>query len=170
MPDYHPAEDYLFFGEAPIRTLMRGGVPYLSLDDVCEIDGFGPNAIEAVAAPEFPPHGIWLCWEVADDGTLDDTIMLSPVGVWYFTHLAASEAHQQFASWVRKEAIRLCPAADPADPAMFLRVQDDGGMPPLPSRYSGRLAEWWHLKRSDEYVLWSLRNQRLRHRGPIWKI
>ena len=148
-------EDTLYFKGHPIRILLVEGVPWFALPDLCDALGYWPSAMAAVDGSDFPACAKDVCDEEPDDtipGQPAEVVILSPVGVWWFTELTNATRGQAIASWAKRETTRLCPHAQPGDPAVFLRLLPDGSLPPYPCKYSGRKGEWINLKESDKYV------------------
>lgn len=148
----HPDEQTLTFKDHPIRIVMQDGVPWFSLNDICLAMNRNHYAAEQAYGRNFPEHARRTCSEETEEGELQDATLLSPVGVWLFTHLIDAAKFQQLAAWARKEAKRLCPNPRENDPSMFLTLTPDGELPPYPMKYSGRKAEWLALRGSAEYA------------------
>lgn len=156
MPDF-PAQDgppdYLLFEGNPIHILMHQGVPWFASDDLCAAMNRNAYALEYVNGPRFPDFARVTVPEYDDEGQeIGKVPFLSPVGVWYFAHDTDPTQFQKLSAWAKRESLALCPDADPKDPAMFLTLLPSGELPPCPKRYSGRGAEWWALKDSNEYL------------------
>jgi hypothetical protein len=144
-PEEH--DMFLTFKEQPIRIVMREGIPLFALPDICE--AFGLGVARASTVRLLPEHAKDTYSAATDDG-LEDIVMLTPFGVWLYGHLDDPGRSQAGAAWVRRESLRLCPDADPGNPAMFITLEPDGSLPPRPMKYSGRRAEWDALRDSNE--------------------
>ncbi len=147
----HPTDETLTFKNTPIRIAMIGKVPWFCASDIAEAMGWGPIQLAKLDDPKFPAFAKTTCSEEADD-RLQETVMLSGVGVWYLTDLINPAKGQALANWARRESVNLCPEPAENDPAMFLTLLPRGGLPPRPWPYSGRRAEWEALRWSDEYI------------------
>lgn len=142
----------LQFKDHPVRIVMIDGVPYFSLEDICEAAGWSLSVCDRLHSKlySFPDHTKRPCYEETEDG-LRDTTVLSPVGVWRFTVSVDSYRGAGVAAWAKRESFRLCPNPRPKDPAMFLTLGKGGELPIKPTKYSGRRSEWFDLRDSEEY-------------------
>ncbi|WP_294390190.1 hypothetical protein [uncultured Sphingomonas sp.] len=135
----------------PISYTMLDGVPWFYLNDLLPAMNLNEHAIADVQGPSFPAHAKQTVEKVTEDGS-ETSIILSPVGVWFFGQLRYADRQQGISAWARREAKRLCPTPRPGDPAMFLTLNADKTLPPRPWRYSGWLSEWRDLKDKGEYL------------------
>jgi hypothetical protein len=148
--------DTLKFFRRSIRILPVRGIPWFALPDLCDVLGYDRQAMALVNDPRFPVAARLTSTELPDDdvpGEPEDVIMVSPVGVWWWTHLTDPLKGQQLAAWAKKQALRLAPEAALTDPAVYLQLQQDGSLPPYPSRYSGRKSEWIGLRERHGYLV-----------------
>ncbi|HEX7820949.1 MAG TPA: hypothetical protein VF463_10060 [Sphingobium sp.] len=133
----HPADQMVSFDNIPVRIVMQGAVPFFALADLCEALGLPPGSATAADNPDFPSHAKRTCWEEADDGSMQDATILSPVGVWWLTQFTGPHRGQKLAAWARREAKRIYPDPTPGDPAMFITLTADRKLPPMPYKFSG---------------------------------
>lgn len=141
-----------------IRFLPILGIPWFALPDCLDALGYPHFVGDVVFGPDFPVHARGVGDEAPDPDVPGDpmeVVLLSPVGVWYLTHLTEPCRNQGLAAWARRQAESLCPDASRNDPAMFLTVQPDGLLPPYPSRYSGRKQQWTELKEANPCLDWA---------------
>lgn len=150
------SEELDFKGRS-IRAVKEGGTLWFAAPDlayalgyndiplkVAETSGAIPDCCRStgleVPSPDIP-------------GEPDEAVvLLSPVGVWYWTHATNAERGQALAAWTKREAARLVPEAAKDDPRTFLTLGLDAELPPYPMKYSGRKSEWLAL--SDQRVEW----------------
>lgn len=145
------SEELRYKGKYPIRTVKADGTLWFAAPDLVYALGFSGEALRIAAeSPAIPDYCRSSAYErPAPDisGPPDDAVvLLSPVGVWYWTVATNAPRGQNLASWTRRETARLVPEASKDDPATFLALGPDGEMPPYPMRYSGRKREWIALK------------------------
>jgi hypothetical protein len=144
-----------------IRALMVNSVPWYSLSDILVACNLKDCAAERVHKASFPPFGKMLAGEADDPaipGEGSDTVLLSPVGVFYWASEVDACRLSGVTAWARRTARGLCPKQAPRDPAMFLTLTKDADgwtyIPPgTPPRYSGWMAEYEDLKWGD-YPAW----------------
>lgn len=149
----------LRYKDSPIRALMVNGVPWFALPDLIDAMAYHPQRAAALCDEKpFPPYAKLTAMEEEDpdiDGEPQDVTLLSPIGVFYWTHSADKYKAAPLAAWARREAQRLCPAPTEGDPAMFLQsiphYRSGWDLPPRPAKYSGRLAEWCNLRDSGSW-------------------
>ncbi|OYY78969.1 MAG: hypothetical protein B7Y43_03585 [Sphingomonas sp. 28-62-20] len=143
----------LLFGDKPIAsiTFEDGGVPYFSLLDLQEALGWPTSSTDLVNTPSLPAHCKRIALEYGPEG-VTDAIVLSPTGVFYWTNLYDAGKGQQITAWVKRQARQLCPNARPDNPAMFLQIDSDRRLPPVPLKFSGWRGEWNDLRYSDAYL------------------
>lgn len=134
----------------PVRIVIIEGVLCFALEDICEAAGWNTVVCSRVYSSQFPAHGKLDCYEETAHG-LQNTTVLTPVGVWLFTEEVDRYRGSSISAWAKREAGRLCPNADSKNPAMFLTLGEFGDLPPVPTRYSGRRGEWNVLRYSDEH-------------------
>lgn len=132
--------------EQPVRACMSEGSLWFSARDVCHVMKLDYE----VAMPHF-------------DATAPDTdiaafefdkspeLVLSPIGVYNLCCKNESVLTVKVAAWARRQAKQLLPDADPADPRLFLTLDAEGGRPPYPNRFTGRLEEWKELLYHPKY-------------------
>lgn len=139
-----------------MRYLPVDGVPWFALRDLWEAAGFPENALSSVESPDFPSFAKLMATEAPDPGIPgepEDVVMLSPVGVWYWSHLFDPGRGQAIAAWAKREAAVLNPRCPQGNPHMFLALLEGGDMPPYPLKYSGRKSEWIDLNDGRMFVL-----------------
>lgn len=161
---YGPSEIQHFKG-SPIRTLLVNNIPWFALPDLCDALGYSGFAAHRLNSPSFPAHAKMVCDEEPDPdvpGEPQEVTIVSPVGVWWWTHLTDPARGQSLAAWAKREALRVNPTADPSDPFVFLTLQHDGSLPPYPLKFSGRKSEWIALK--EVHMLTGARRYELRGR------
>jgi len=141
------AADFVTFKDKPVRFVIINGVPWFSLEDSCDAIGRNFDLLARQVVAVLPAYAWRECTELAAEGTRD-SILISPVGAWMLTELAACWRTQDFAAWACRESRNLCPNPAPFDPAMFLTLLPSGFLPPKPLKYTGRLAEWKRLKQA----------------------
>lgn len=162
----------LDFKGRSVRYLKVNGSPWFALGDLQEAVGFGREALEVVNRRDFPSFAKHIAMEAFDaevPGEPGDVIILSPVGVWYWSHLYEPGVGQEIASWAKRAAAAIHPDPAPYDPHMFLRVLEVDGkpkLPPYPLKFSGRKAEWCAIRESDEWVYRDFPSQREREGVP----
>lgn len=147
---YGPGDTLKFFRHS-IRVLPVRGVPWFALPDLCDALECHASGSAVVNRKDFPAWAKMVCGEEPDRdirGKPQDVTILSPVGVWWWTHLTDALRGQRLAAWAKATALEHCPEARKDDPAIFLQLQPDGSLPPYPCRYSSRRAEWIALKES----------------------
>jgi hypothetical protein len=142
-------DDLLTFRGHSIRIARAdSGVPWFALPDLCDaLNRRMEYDAPRVAGPHFPSFARCTLKEETEEG-LQDITLLSPVGVFFLTALTEPWKGAALTNWARKEAQRLCPNPTPGDPAIFLTYMEDGDLPPCPTKYSGRRAEWNDLRYS----------------------
>lgn len=148
-------ETTLAFRTLPIRIVQLSEVPWFALPDVCDALGWRSEVLEKHVRDAMPEIAWKTCMELEDPeipGSPEEVVILSPVGVWYLTHLAEPGRGQALASWAKREAARLCPMPAPGDPSVFLTLLGGTELPPYPMKYSGRKSEWTDLANSNEYL------------------
>lgn len=145
----------LEYKRLPLRAVLIDGVPWFSLRDIRLALHYDPEAEAVIDHPDFPAH-LWTIGEELPDpevpGEPERTVLLSPVGVWRWTHFTDPARGQGIAAWTRREALARCPDADPKNPHVYLTMGPDWSLPIRPLRYSGRFAEWEELRFSKEYL------------------
>lgn len=135
----------------PIRVVKADGTLWFAAPDLVDALGYSKHALETAAkSPTIPDYCRSTGYELEDpdiSGQPDDAVvLLSPVGVWLWTHATNAPRGQDLAAWAKRETARLVPEARKDDPATFLALGPDLEMPPYPTRYSGRKREWIDLK------------------------
>lgn len=149
----------LYYRGTPIRVLKADGTLWFAARDIAAALGFTEHELEAAATSRDIPA---CCRSSGAEVACPDVpgepdaavVLLSPVGVWLWTHYTDAPRCQRLASWCKREAARLVPEAAKNDPRTFLTLGLDGQLPPYPMRYSGRKREWIDLKESSASV-WS---------------
>lgn len=130
-----------------IRALMVSGVPWFCLRDIVDALGWHGETMAEVDKPGFPS---WAKMEALEDpkGQSNDTVLLSPTGVFLWGSFVDEWKSQAISAWAKRESRRLCQSPAPGDRAMFLTIieHEDGSksLPPYAQRYSG-----WKLDRED---------------------
>lgn len=148
----------LTFQGRTIRAIPVNGVPWFGLPDLADALGISQVAADRVVhSAIFPSHGRLVCYESPEpDPEITSepgpVTVLSPVCVWWLTHLTDGGRGQSLASWAKREAARLCPKPLPGDPAVFLTLAREGVLPPYPWKYSGRRSEWIDLRWSPDGI------------------
>lgn len=135
----------LFKDIHPIHSVQFDEVPFFSLADISMALGWNYRADLYAKADDFPDHGRRIVRPI-DRPESPGAIYLSPVGVWRLTALLDPYGGQALAAWAKRETTRLIPEPRTGDPAVFLTLDEDGDLPPAPTKYSGRRAEWLALK------------------------
>jgi hypothetical protein len=153
----------LAFKNHRIRVIQTtDGTPWFALPDLCAALGFDKSAADVVHGSEFPNWARCLVMEDPNDegrGQPKDIVVLSPVGVWWWTVLTDAPRGQAIAAWAKREALQFNPAAAPNNRHVYLTLRDGDKLPPYPMKYSGRKGEWIALKESDAYLFRS---------DPVW--
>lgn len=138
----------LHYKGAPIRVISIDEVLWFALPDLMDALGYGPDAGEVVGKPWFPDYAVAEAYELPDPevpGEPERVPLLSPVGVFYWTHTTNAPRGQNLCAWAKREACARHPKADRNDCHMFLTPLPNM-LPPYPMKYSGRKAEWIDLK------------------------
>lgn len=139
-----------------IRVIQTtDGTPWFALPDLCDALGYEGPPADVVYGTSFPAWARCLVTEDPRDdgeGAPQDVVVLSPVGVWWWTHLTNAGRGQGWAAWAKREALRLNPTASTRNRQVFLTLLQGGELPPYPYKYSGRRSEWIDLKYSDAYL------------------
>lgn len=162
----------LDFKGHPVRYLQVYGSPWFALSDLQEAAGFDPEALEVVNRSDFPRFAKCIATEAFDPevpGEPGDVTMLSPVGVWYWSHLYDPGSGQAIAAWAKREAEAMHPTPVLFDPHRFLRVLEVNGkpeLPPYPLKHSGRKSEWCALREGYEWICRDFPRQREREGIP----
>lgn len=146
-------EEVLRFQKHVIRIALFSGVPWFALPDICDALDWDPQSLENRVKSLLPSFA-WKSWVEAEDvdvpGRPEHVTLLSPIGVWYLTHLGDPAQGQSIAAWAKREAESLCPHSCKDDPTVNLTLLPGGHLPPYPLRYSGRKAEWYNLANSKQ--------------------
>lgn len=156
----------LEFSGHPVRYLQVHKSPWFVLSDLQEAAGFDPEALEVVNRRAFPRFAKCTATEAFDPevpGEPVDVTMLSPIGVWYWSHLYDPGRGQAIAAWAKREAEAMHPTPAPFDPHRFLRVLEVHGkpeLPPYPLKHSGRKSEWIALRDGYEWLCRDFPRQR----------
>lgn len=147
----------LEFKETPIRALKADGTLWFAARDIVAALGGTYAELDVAATSQDIPDccrsaGLEVpCADVP--GEPDSAVpLLSPVGVWLWTHATNAPRGQGLAAWAKREAARLVPEAAKDDPRTYLTLGADGELPPYPMKYSGRKSEWIALKDSKAYM------------------
>ena len=136
--------------------MKEGGTLWFCARDLVDALGYADWELDlASTSPNIPECCRSSGYEVPSpevpgepDGAI---VLLSPVGVWYWTDATDAPCGQNIAAWAKREAARLVPEAAKDDPRTFLTFDADGELPPYPMKYSGRKGEWIALRESDTY-------------------
>lgn len=138
----------LHFKGAPVRAIPIDGVLWYALPDLVNALGYKPIAGEVIGKPWFPSYAVHHADELPDPevpGEPQRVTILSPVGVFYWTHATNAKRGQNLCAWAKREAFARLPQVDRSNRHMFLTPLPDM-LPPYPMKYSGRKAEWIDLK------------------------
>lgn len=167
---YGEGETLRWNGHA-IRVLPVNGVLWFALPDMCDALRFRAGAAATVDKPRFPAWAKMVCAEDPTDegkGKPRDVVILSPVGVWYFTCLTDPGRGQNLAAWAKSKAEDRNPTLPHDDRTLALTLEPDGSMPPYPCKFSGWKRAWITLRQSAEYLTGQMAWQRGRsYRQPV---
>lgn len=127
----------------PVRVFMWEGVPWFEADAICTA-----MRVHSDAVRQFDRNA--LDTDIALYSFDDEPVpVLSPIGVWKMGNDQDPYATAKVAAWAKREAGKLVSGAAPDDPRVCVTLTPDGLLPPTPTKYSGRLAEWKTLRHSD---------------------
>ncbi|QZP08169.1 hypothetical protein [Caenibius sp. WL] len=152
-PPDNESVELLFKDKHPVRVVKADGTLWFDVRDLAAALGYTYATVDLAANdPDIPECCRSIGAEVAEGDDVSGelgrkVVLLSPLGVWYWTCVIASYAGQALAAWAKREAARLVPEASPDDPRAFLQFEPDGSMPRFcPRWYSGRRNEWIALQ------------------------
>lgn len=145
------SQELFYMEKYPIRAAKADDTLWFATRDMCAAVGYTEDALKIAAeSPLIPDCCRSYGYELPDPaipGQPDGAVLLlSPVGVWYWTHATDAPRGQSLAAWAKRETARLVPEARKDDPATFLTLGPNLEMPPYPMKYSGRKGEWIALK------------------------
>jgi len=153
----------LYFKGRPVRSVALDGVPWFALEDICAAVDADLREMQAVHRTGFPEGAKTVAAELPSDGDTrappDRTLLLSPIGVFYWTNLTAPWERAGIAAWAKREALKAFPDAPPDNPHVFLTITPEG-LPDCPGKYSGRRAEYEDLRWSEAYAAWASAKRR----------
>ena len=153
IPTDNESVELLFKDKHPIRVVKADGTLWFDARDLAAALRYTYETVDLAANdPDIPEccRSIGAEAVEGDDGSGElgrKVVLLSPLGVWYWTCVTEPYLGQRLASWAKQEAARLVPEASPDDPRAFLQFEPDGSMPRFcPRKYSGRRNEWIALQ------------------------
>jgi hypothetical protein len=158
--DGNVSEELLFKDKHPVRTVIADGALWFDVRDLAQAMGFTWTTVDlAASSRSIPDCCRTIGTEMPDEGEAPgdasgQDVLLSSLGVFYWTHVTDPARGQALAAWAKKEAERLVPEASKDDPRAYLQLEPDGTMPAFcPYKFSGRKSEWYAL--NDK--MWDLR-------------
>lgn len=140
-----------------IRAVKARGTLWFSARDLVEAMRYTEYTYDlAASSPRIPDCCRCYSRELEEPSLPGDpeteVLLLSPIGVWLWTHHTDAMRGQGLASWSKRMAEELAPGARRDDPATFLTFGPDNSLPPYPAKYSGRKREWIDLKERSYYL------------------
>lgn len=149
----------LEFKGRPVRALMVEGVPWFALGDMVAALGWHEDTIKEANDRAFPPWAKVIAGEGDGQAEIEgstDLVLLSPIGVHFWTSFVDEWKGQSITAWAKRESRRLCPKPAAGDRNMFLTIVDraDGtkALPPYGHRYSGWKSDYEDLRWSNEWM------------------